>query len=280
MANILIIGCGYVGTALGRLLLAAGHNVWGLRRNPNELPEGFQRIACDLGGLASLKLHFQPDYVFFMPSAGQYDVAAYEAVYATGAQNLVTCLHLNQSRPKRVFYISSTSVYDQNDGAWVNEASPVKTSDPYATQLLLGEKVMLTSPFSTTVVRFAGIYGPGRKYFLNQVLSRKILRSSEPIYTNRIHREDCAGMLQFLMGIAEPEALYLGVDSEPALKNSVIEWIAAQYQLTLPAIAAKTTLEEQRMRGNKRCSNQRILSAGYQFHYPSFREGYARIETI
>ena len=280
MKNILIVGCGYVGTALGQLLLAAGHNVWGLRRNPNELPEGFQRIACDLTSLASLKLEFQPDYVFFMPSAGQYDLATYEAVYATGAQNLVTCLHLNKSHPKRLFYISSTSVYGQSDGEWVNEASPVQASDPYATQLLLGEQVMLASPFSTTVVRFAGIYGPGRKHFLNQVVAGKILRSAAPIYTNRIHREDCAGILAFLMGIEEPHALYLGVDNEPALKNSVIEWIAGQYQLKLPAVAAKTTIQEQRMRSNKRCSNQRILSAGYQFHYPSFREGYARIETI
>jgi nucleoside-diphosphate-sugar epimerase len=276
MANILIIGCGYVGTALGRLLLAADHNVWGLRRNPNELPAGFQQIACDLTDLASLKLGFQPDYIFFMPAAGKYELAAYEAVYASGAQHLITCLHANNARPKRLFYISSTSVYGQNDGAWVNEASPTQTSDPYAAQLLFGEKVMLASQFATTVVRFAGIYGPGRKHFLNQVISGKILRSLEPIYTNRIHREDCAGILQFLMNMTEPEALYLGVDSEPVLKNSLIEWIAAQYQLQLPEMATKTTPQERHMRGNKRCSNQKILAAGYTFHYPSFREGYTQ----
>ena len=80
------------------------------------------------------------------------------------------------------------------------------------------------------------------------------------------------------MEALKSQALYLGVDSGPALKNTVIEWIAAQYQL--PAIAAKTSFEEQRVHGNKRCSNQRILSEGYQFRFPSFREGYARIETI
>jgi nucleoside-diphosphate-sugar epimerase len=279
MANILIIGCGYIGTALGQALLAADHQVWGLRRNPSALPEGFQRIACDLQNLADLPLDFQADYVFFMPSAGLYDLKTYQAVYKQGAENLLTCLQRNKILPKRLFYISSTSVYNQNNGAWVDETTPTKAANPCAEQLLLGEQAFLSSPFSTTIVRFGGIYGPGRNYFLKQVMAGNIMYSKEPLYMNHIHQKDCVGILQFLSQQANPESLYLGVDSAPTLKNTVIDWIREHYQLPPPEKTGASSPQEQRMRSHKRCTNKRILAAGYTFHYPSFREGYLASET-
>ena len=58
MANIVIVGCGYVGTALGQSLVQAGHRVWGIRRNPDKLPSDIQPIECDLANLANLRFDF------------------------------------------------------------------------------------------------------------------------------------------------------------------------------------------------------------------------------
>lgn len=260
---------------MGKLLLANGYYVWGLRRDPSDLPYGFNRITCDLANLGELKLGFDPDYVFFMPSAGKYDLETYKAIYTKGAENLIKCLNYNKSFPKRIFYISSTSVYTQNDGEWVNENSPIENITAEAECLINGEELLLNQ-FPLTVVRFGGIYGTGRKYLLNQIIEGKIKRSLYPSYINNIHQDDCASLLKFLMLLPNPRNLYLGVDSEPSLKNNVIEWLSNEYKLQLPDIVEnKLAVEEQRRRGNKRCSNQLILSEGYKFIYPSFRDGYA-----
>ena len=270
----MIVGCGYVGTALGQSLVQAGHRVWGIRRNPDKLPSDIQPIECDLANLANLRFDFSPEYIFYMPSAGQYDVATYRATYLDGAKNLLACLALNRSQCQRLFYISSTSVYSQDDGSWVDESTPAEPSSSHAELLLAGEQVFLQSDYPATVIRFGGIYGPNRTHFIDKVRIGEMLQSPKPLYTNRIHRDDCVGLLQFLLTYPQPESLYLGVDSEPALKNTVILWLAQQMGLVIPPIAKETSRPEQRMRGNKRCSNRRILAAGYQFKHPSFREGY------
>jgi hypothetical protein len=74
------------------------------------------------------------------------------------------------------------------------------------------------------------------------------------------------------MQLRAPEKIYLGVDSEPALKNEVLIWLAKQLNKPLPKIAGVQS--EHVLRGNKRCSNQRLLASGYQLGYPTFREGY------
>lgn len=277
MANVLVIGCGYVGKALAQDLLAAGHHVWGLRRDPSQLPADIRPIACDVVNLANLNLEFTPDYVFYLPSAGQYNVATYQTVYVDGVHNLLNCLTSNQLSPKRIFYISSTSVYGQSDGSWVDEMTPPQPLGPHANLLLAGEQAVLKSQYPTTVVRFAGIYGPERDYFVQQVKAGKMPLSSGPLYTNRIHRDDCAGMLQFLMTQPAVDDLYIGVDSAPVLKNTVITWLAEKLKVALPEVASGTSIPEQRMRGNKRCSNRRLIAAGYRLQCPSFREGYAEL---
>ena len=248
-----------------------------MRRDPSALPDGFNRIACDLANLGELKLSFKPDYVFFMPSAGKYDLETYKAIYTTGAENLIKCFNFNKYFPKRVFYISSTSVYTQNDGSWVNESSQINDiNNPYAACLITGEESMRNHRFPLTVVRFGGIYGPGRKYLINQIIEGKIKRDLNPVYMNMIHQEDCACVLEFLMLLPNPGNLYICVDSEPSLKNTVVEWLSSKYKLQLPKNTENQLSAVQKIKSsNKRCSNQLIISEGYKFIYPSFRDGYA-----
>jgi len=277
-ANCLIIGCGYVGTALAIELLADGHKVWGLRRHPSQLPKAVTPIACDLANLATLRLNFEPDYIFYMPSAGAYEIDLYHLAYVQGLKNLLLCLKNNQTLPKRLFYISSTSVYGQTNGAWVDETTLAVPSGAHAQQLLEGENlVQQATDFAHTIVRFAGIYGPQREYFIEQIKTNKMHLSSETIFTNRIHRDDCVGMLRFLMCYSKPDSMYIGVDSDPAPKNEVIAWLAEKLCCSLPSVSKEASIPEQRMRGNKRCSNRRLLASGYQLRMPTFREGYAAV---
>jgi nucleoside-diphosphate-sugar epimerase len=96
----------------------------------------------------------------------------------------------------------------------------------------------------------------------------------QPSFTNRIHRDDVAGALQHLMNLERPERVYLGVDSLPASREEVLTWLAARLGAPAPKKEAVREMEGDAA-GSKRCSNARLLTSGYRFSYPTFREGYA-----
>ena len=95
-----------------------------------------------------------------------------------------------------------------------------------------------------------------------------------PRYTNRIHRDDCAGVLRHLMNLADPARVYLGVDSEPAQELAVLRWISGALGAQPPRKMRAEDIPSRPGRGNKRCRNDRLLESGYEFRYPTFREGY------
>jgi nucleoside-diphosphate-sugar epimerase len=161
MARVLIAGCGYVGAALGRVLAAQSHDVWGLSRNPVTLPEGLRAIEADLGAAASLAdLPADLDVVFYMASPGGSDDVLYRTAYVEGLTNLVEALVRGNQEPDRIFFVSSTAVYEQSEGEWVDERSPAEPTHFSGRRLLEAEAVLMDCPFPGTVVRFAGIYGP------------------------------------------------------------------------------------------------------------------------
>lgn len=274
MADILIAGCGDVGTALGLILTRAGDKVWGLKRNPDTLPAALQALPADLSKPAALANLPPVDYVFYTAAAGGFTKERYQSIYADGVANLLQALQTAQQRIKRFFFISSTSVYGQHDGEWVDEHSPAE-ADSFAGQCLrAGEQLSWKSPYPATVVRFAGIYGPGRTRLLDSIKNGQA-RCKEGVYTNRIHRDDCAAMLAHLLRLPEPETrpLYIGVDNKPALHSEVVRWLAQQMRVAAPGVSTAKT----RTRSNKRCRNQRLLASGFRFIYPSYKEGYAAL---
>src|SRR5574337_171950 len=170
MANILMAGCGYVGTALGSLLAAEGSTVWGLRRHPATLPSGILPLEADLTSPETLQtLPSAVDWVFYTAAPDTHDDAAYQAVYVEGLRNLLNALTLQQAHPRRVFLTSSTGVYGESSGAWVDETSPTQPTEFGGIRLLDGERLLLEGPFPATILRLGGLYGPGRASLIEQV---------------------------------------------------------------------------------------------------------------
>ncbi len=274
----LIAGCGYVGTALAQELVQAGHTVWGLRRDPTELPAEVQPFAADLTNVDTLRsLPSDLDFVIYAASAGGRREENYRAAYVEGLRCLLAALAPQRSTIRRVLFTSSTSVYPQQDSGWIDEDSPAQPTHFTGALLRQGEDLLWESGFSAVVLRLAGIYGPGRFRLIEQVAQGEARCSDgPPRYSNRIHRDDCAGALHHLMQIADPQRLYLGVDSAPVDICEVQRWIADQLALPMPPIVADDQAPHT-LRANKRCRNTRLIESGYSLRYPSYQDGYKAI---
>lgn len=272
-ARVLIAGAGYVGGRLAERLAREGAEVFALRRNAKALPSGLNAIVADLFQPAELSLLPRNlDFVVYAVSPDRHDEAAYQRAYCDGLQNLLAAEALALARSPRIVLTSSTAVYGQKDGSWVDETSDTVPTSFAGKKLLEAEALLRSSGRPHVVLRLAGIYGPGRDRMVRQALAGEARYPSEPTFTNRIHREDCAGAILHLLKLSEPETLYLGVDHEPAELEAVQTFICRATGSPPPSPGDAS----RRSRGsNKRCSSLRLRKSGYQFVFPTYREGYA-----
>ncbi|MFQ5598615.1 MAG: SDR family oxidoreductase [Nitrospiria bacterium] len=275
MTKILIVGLGKIGQGLGVRLIAAGHDVLGLRRQPpeNRLKEikvvtGDIRRARDV---ESLETDF--DHVIFSVAADRREEASYRAIYDIGLGHLLDLFSTAARKPQWIF-VSSTTVYGQSQGEWVDEGSPTAPNRPTGNIILQAEQRVLANRPENIVVRFSGIYGPGREGLLRRTKNTESVQVNPPYYTNRIHQDDCVGVLHFLlekqMAGDTLDRCYVASDDAPAPKHEVMWWLADR--MHCPRAPAKPATKE--MSQNKRCSNKRLKSLGFRFEYPTYREGY------
>jgi nucleoside-diphosphate-sugar epimerase len=215
------------------------------------------------------------DFVFYTASADASDDDSYRAAYVEGLHNLLRALDHQRQVLRRVFFTSSTGVYAQASGAWVDETSPTEPAEFSGIRVIEGERLLLGSPFPATVLRLGGIYGPGRTRLIERVRrGLAVCPDGPPLYTNRIHRDDCAGALHHLMNVDQPDQIYIGVDHEPAEQCEILRWLAAQLGVSPPGVEPPSGSEVRRHQSNKRCSNAKLMASGYIFRYPAFRDGY------
>jgi len=281
--TVLISGCGDLGTEVGLRFSGRGHRVVGLRRDISVLPEQISGQSVDLS-TDRPDIPSDTEFVVIAISAGEPSIAAYRAAYLDGLSNLLDAIDDANVTPHRVLLVSSTAVYDINDGSLVTEETPAHPKPGTDEVVLEAEQMLQARLPAATVFRLAGVYGPGRERMIEQVRSGASL-SAQPRHTNRIHRDDAAAaIVHLLLRTEDPAPLYLGVDNAPVLANEVVTFIAAELGLPAPTLAptqAPTDLaaasRENLRGGDKLLSNQRLRDTGFLFTYPTFREGYRAI---
>ncbi len=279
--SVLLVGCGDIAQRLALLLndplLENKWQLTGLRRHPESLPSAIEPLAADLCDSASVYKTLAGrsfDYVVITLTPGERTETRYQQVYVEGTRNLLAVL---QGAPKLLF-VSSTSVYAQDRGEIVDEASPAIGSGFSGRCLREAEELVAASGFASTNVRFSGIYGSGRGRLLRSVREGKVDWSSAAQWSNRIHADDCARVLAFLIecwqaGIA-PSPCYVASDSASTQLGEVWQWLAKQ-------MGIDNAVQEKQWRdqpaSGKRCSNDLLQSQGFSFLYPDFKAGYCTL---
>lgn len=169
--SVLIAGCGDIGGRLASQLRAEQWQVYGLRRTVSQLPAGVVGVAGDLfNEQCPADWPTGPlDYVVYSVAATEHDEAGYRAAYVQGLQHVLSWLKQHGQQPKRLLFVSSSSVYGQKGGEWVDESSPTVAGGYSGRLMLEAEQVALDSSIPASRVRLTGIYGPGREWLLSQV---------------------------------------------------------------------------------------------------------------
>lgn len=270
--KVLLAGCGDIGQRTGARL-TPNYQCFGLRRHPQNLPDTISPIVGNMADTQGLEeiLSTGFDVVVVTLTPDQFTEQAYRQSYLAGATALATAIGNIELKPKLVIWVSSTSVYGNNQGDWVDEASPTNPASFSGKLLLEAEQQIQSLPSAHSIVRFSGIYGPGRTRMLSQIKAGVGRPAKPEQWSNRIHSEDCAGVLAHLIerfAQNRPiEPLYLATDCAPVTQHKMRNWLATQMQVEL----TDETVEQKSIR---RCSNQRLLDSGYEFIFPSYKEGY------
>jgi len=285
--RVAILGCGYIGLELGRQLTDAGHEVVGVRRSDSGCDAiedaGFEAHQADLTDPDDVENLPAADWLVFAASSGGRGAEAAEAIYVDALRSVIDNYGRRESPPDRLVYTSSTGVYGDHDGGWVDESTPLDPTTDKTRVLAEAERIAREHAadygIDGTVARFSGLYGPDR-YRLERYLEGPVTEG----YLNMVHRADAAGAVAFLLteDLARNEVV-LVTDDEPADKWAFADWLAAECGVDQPPKRTKaerlaegdlSAAGKRRVKTSKRCSNDYLRDLGYEFEYPTFREGY------
>ncbi|MBV9104755.1 MAG: NAD-dependent epimerase/dehydratase family protein, partial [Verrucomicrobia bacterium] len=233
--------------------------------------EPFLVYAADItekNGLRQLARH-SFDVVIHCASSGRGDASKYAAVFLAGTQNLMANVE-----HRRLIFSSSTSVYAQIDGSWVDETFPANPVPDTGQVLRQTEDLVLAS--GGTVARLAGLYGPGRCAPLRKILDgRAIIQEDGKRVMNSLHQLDAAKALRFLAE-AQSSGLFNVVDDKPVTEMEWFGYVCGRLNKPLPPVGPRD-LNRKRGWTNKRVSNKKLRSIGWKPIYPTFKEGLASL---
>lgn len=263
--RVLVAGAGDLGTLIAAGLRAAGSSVVAVARRARS--DG-SVVACDLTRPIGDLLPDTFDLLVHCLAPAQREPETYRAVYVDALRHLLDALPSLQ----RVAFVSSTAVYGDHQGGWVDESSDCRPQGFNGRILLEAEQLAQASRSPALVLRAGGLYGPGRDMLMRRVRSGQPLAVFEPpLYTNRIHIEDAAAAAVHLL-LRGASGIFNLVDDAPTAQPEVLDWVADQLRLPhLPRVVG-TVADE-----NKRVANARLHAHGFVLRYPDFRCGYAAL---
>lgn len=267
--DVLLVGAGDLGAAVGLRLADLGHGVLALRRNASLVPAPLVGRSVDLSAEAPDLTDVRPRLVVVALTARPRTEEAYRATYVEGMSRALDAL---AEAPERAVLVSSTAVHPSRERPDLeDETTPAAPSDGPGRQLVAAEEAFHERLPRGTVLRLSGLYGGSSTRLLDKVREGRV--DDPHRWTNRIHRFDAAAAVVHLLAmVAEPESLYLGTDDEPAQMGDVAAFLASQ----LPAAPAPPPADPDQGFG-KRLSNARLRATGWTPEMPTYREGYASV---
>lgn len=276
--SVLIIGCGYLGLRAAKAWGSAGRKVYALTRGRAGLlrSHGFEPMVGDVLDPESLRQIIHTDTLLYAVGLDRTAGKSMREVYVQGLGNVIEAL-ASYSRSEagsgkgRFIYISSTSVYGQTDGSWIDETSPTEPLEESGRVVLEAERMLRQFRPDAIILRFAGIYGPDR------IIRKASLLKGEPVpgdperFLNLIHVEDGVRAILAAEAKGEPGETYLISDDHPPTRREFFTR-TAEVIVAPPATFDGTGGVE----ANRRVSNAKAKrELGFRPQYPSFREGLA-----
>ncbi len=264
----LIIGCGYLGRRVAARWLAAGRRVAALtRRNAAALAAlGVQPVVGDVCDPDTLRNLPPARTVLYAVAPDRTSGKTREELYVHGLRHVLDTL----LPPERFLYVSSTGVYGQSDGGWVTERSVTTPAEESGRVVLEAERLLRARLPGAVVLRFAGIYGPGRLLRKDALLAGEPLVGDSGKWLNLIHVEDGADAVIAAEARATPGETYNVADEEPVTRRDF-------YTLLAELLGAPPARFEQRVEpggANRRVSSRKIREAtGWHPRLRSYREG-------
>ncbi len=228
--KIAVLGCGYVGAQFARLAKAQGHEILGVVRSDASRDrlraEGLAAEAFDIqqGDWSLLPGTF--DAVVYAASTGGGGPEAYALAYDVGVKRALAWAKSVGAR--KFIFTSSTGVYRQDDGLAVNEDSATGGT-PTADAILEGERAVMAAELECVrVLRFGGLYGPGRHHLVDQLKrGENVIGGRVDHFINYLHRDDAASsVLASLVSGPAGARVYNVSDGNPVTKSQLARWIA------------------------------------------------------
>lgn len=271
MTKVLIAGCGDLGQGVAQHFVDQGAQVTGIRRSGTHFPKSVTGITHDIISLPPEQWP-DADLVYLIMTPTGRTAEAYEAAYVETAKALVAA-YQNRLQPK-VIFVSSTSVYGQNRGEWIDDQSEAVAASETAEKILAAEQA-LSHSLSSTALRCSGIYGPGRYRLLEGVHRGDAWSVNQ--WTNRIHRDDVVSALcvlgeAALAGQKLPKHL-IASDGQPASMWEVRLWLAARLQVP-PPLPDSIKLTDYLPARGKRIVPNALRELGWRPAYSSYVAGY------
>ncbi|MCZ2341218.1 MAG: SDR family oxidoreductase [Bacteroidales bacterium] len=228
--SVLIIGCGYLGLRAARAWRLAGCRVLATTRGRvQELNTlGVVPIRTDILDPRNFATLPQVDTILFAVGIDRSTGHSLRDVYVDGLQNVLEHLNQQGTMPRRFLYVSSTSVYGQTHGGDVYETDVTSPLESSGFVILEAERLLRSYDRHSIILRFAGIYGPGRLLRQRQILAGAPLIGDAEKWLNLIHVEDGARAILAAESRAQPGAVYNITDDSPVRRRDFYTCLAEQ----------------------------------------------------
>lgn len=257
----LIVGCGYLGRRVGRLLAQKGERVFGTVRSEARAREltdwGVEPVTLDVLDPRSRQQLPDADRIVYCVGFDRSAGIPIREVYVEGLRNILE--HLEGRGVRRLVYASSTGVYGQDDGGWVDEDSPTLPRHESGRACLDAENLARESGrdrgIGTVILRFSGLYGPGR------IPRRAAVERGEPIlgdpskFLNLVHIDDASRATVAALDHSSPGRTFLVSDDRPVERLEFYRLIAEHLSAPPPSFAPPGPGPEE---ADKRISNRRM----------------------